>query len=342
MEKITPVFQNYDWGSKTKLQNLFSEAPKNKKIAEAWFGTHKRGDNISKIYGKDLPYLFKVLAVEKCLSLQIHPNKKTAKLGFASENRRSVPLESAERVFKDPNSKPEMAVALTDFLVVVGVKSEHSKKRFEEILKNKDSKKSKYTSKEYLEKKTREIQKRVKNGTSDSLSDKAFLFARSDYPDDPTALLLLEMNVEMLKPGQSVYLPDGILHAYIRGECLEIMENSDNVFRAGLTNKYINPKLVLDNGLFKPLPSYKPNTVAKSKNWTDYIPRGAGFGIMVGNGNFADEYLCQYHSGPKVLIALDGKFAVNDKNVKKGDAYFIDSKEQILINGSGKFAIAHI
>ncbi|MDR2799358.1 MAG: mannose-6-phosphate isomerase, class I, partial [Bifidobacteriaceae bacterium] len=282
MEKITPVFQKYEWGSKDKLQNLFSDAPKGERLAEAWFGTHKNGDNISKIYGRDLPYLFKVLAVEKCLSLQIHPNKETAEKGFERENKFNVPINDSKRVFKDSNPKPEMAVALTDFLVAVGVKNEHSKKRFEEILKNKDSNKSKYTSKEYLEKKTREVEKRVKNDTSDSLSDKAFLYARADYPADPTALLLLEMNVELLKPGESVYLPDGILHAYIRGECLEIMENSDNVFRAGLTNKYIDPKLVLEHGLFKPLPSYKPNTVAKSKNWTDYIPRGAGFGIMVG------------------------------------------------------------
>jgi mannose-6-phosphate isomerase len=344
MELIQPVFKKYQWGSQTKLQDMFSVTKNGEKLAEAWFGSHKNGDNISKIYKSDLPYLFKVLAVEKCLSLQVHPDKLTAVKGFQSEQEKGLAIDSPTRVFKDSNSKPEMAVALSPFLVAVGVKSSKAQEKFELILENKAN-----ISVEQLDKITQKIQNRLKKAKpgelNNLLAEQAFLYARQDYPDDPTALLLLEMNVEKLHPGEAVYLPDGVIHAYIRGECLEIMKNSDNVFRAGLTNKYIDTNLVLRYTNFTPLASYQPDIINKTIYSTNYLPKDAGFGIMLVNCRAKNKIIDL--TGPKIVLGLDGKFEINGQLVTRGQAFFVPNKEKICVNslsklGQGKFAIAHI
>ncbi|MDR3116929.1 MAG: mannose-6-phosphate isomerase, class I [Bifidobacteriaceae bacterium] len=344
MHKVKPIFQNYNWGSQSVLQELFGLEKNGLPIAEVWFGTHKKADNISKFSNGQIPYLFKILAVEKCLSLQVHPNKKTAKQGFDKENASGLPLDAENRVYRDPNAKPEMAVALTPFLAAVGVKSAKSKQKFAEILQNKDS-----ISKKYLEDITQKVTKKIENAKSNELnnllSEQAFLYARQDYPDDPTALLLLEMNVVRLLPGEAIFLPDGVIHAYIRGQCLEIMENSDNVFRAGLTKKYINPELILQYGIFQPLISYEPSVIARNKFSADYI--SPNFGITIVEGNVKGVKFGKMHKGPKILVCLKGEFVVDGEKISQGDCFFFQDGENIESFGSGacdegKFVIAHL
>ncbi|RAH20632.1 mannose-6-phosphate isomerase, class I, partial [Vibrio vulnificus] len=138
---MTNPIQNYAWGSKTAMQQLFAiENPTNEPQAELWMGAHPNGcscvtmagqqvklsdfiaQNPALILGEqtvaqfgELPYLFKILAAENALSIQVHPNKQQAELGFAREEQQGIALTAANRNYKDPNHKPELVYALTEY-----------------------------------------------------------------------------------------------------------------------------------------------------------------------------------------------------------------------------------
>ncbi len=145
MQKLINSVQNYAWGSQTALTDLYGIAnPDNLPMAELWMGAHPKssskiedasgqvrslrdvidadkaallGDKVANRFG-ELPFLFKVLCADQPLSIQVHPNKKASELGFAKENAAGIPLDAAERNYKDPNHKPELVFALTPFLAM--------------------------------------------------------------------------------------------------------------------------------------------------------------------------------------------------------------------------------
>ncbi len=143
------VIQNYAWGSKTSIQELFSIAnPDNQPQAEIWMGAHPNGcskieiDNqktpLAEVISSnkaeflsaataqqfgELPYLFKVLAAAKALSIQVHPTKQEAEEGYKKENLAKIPLHAANRNYKDPNHKPEMVYALTSYQAMNGFRA---------------------------------------------------------------------------------------------------------------------------------------------------------------------------------------------------------------------------
>ena len=145
MQKLINSVQNYAWGSKTALTELYGMAnPDGLPMAELWMGAHPKssskitdshgtvqslrdvidadktallGANVANRFG-ELPYLFKVLCAAQPLSIQVHPSKKAAEAGFAKENAAGIPLDAAERNYKDPNHKPELVFALTPFLAM--------------------------------------------------------------------------------------------------------------------------------------------------------------------------------------------------------------------------------
>ncbi|NJL75105.1 MAG: mannose-6-phosphate isomerase, class I [Saprospiraceae bacterium] len=152
--KVFPIegaVQNYDWGGFSFIPNLLNiENQTQVPFAELWMGTHHRGaatllenqqvveldrviardpkallgERIAAQFNNKLPFLFKILDVRKMLSIQTHPTKTQAELGFAKENAAGIPLDAPHRNFKDDNHKPEIMVALTDFWLLHGFKSE--------------------------------------------------------------------------------------------------------------------------------------------------------------------------------------------------------------------------
>lgn len=145
MQKLINSVQNYAWGSKTALTELYGmENPSSQPMAELWMGAHPKsssrvhdatgdivslrdviesdkatllGDAVAKRFG-ELPFLFKVLCAAQPLSIQVHPNKRNSEIGFAKENAAGIPMDAAERNYKDPNHKPELVFALTPFLAM--------------------------------------------------------------------------------------------------------------------------------------------------------------------------------------------------------------------------------
>jgi mannose-6-phosphate isomerase len=219
------------------------------------------GATVRARFGDGIPFLLKVLAADAPLSLQAHPTKAQAEAGFDEENARGVPLTAANRVFKDRNHKPELLCALTDFEALCGFRPVDQTAVLLEALATPTTigMAARLRSVEpalalrsivvnLLNLSTTEaspIVDEVVNacaGAAGPFTEEYSLVTRlaKAYPGDVGAIISLLMNHVVLRPGQALVLAAGNLHAYIQGVGVELMANSDNVLRCGLTPKHVD------------------------------------------------------------------------------------------------------
>ncbi|MFJ1709763.1 mannose-6-phosphate isomerase, class I [Kitasatospora sp. NPDC088346] len=222
-------------------------------------------------FGTTLPFLFKVLAAGEPLSIQVHPHMDQARAGFAAEEAAGVPMDAHERNYKDPNHKPEMLCALAEFTGVCGFRAPEQTARLltrlsvpglSGVIQALRAKPEPKALREALTMvltldqdtvvdlvaRTRNALLRLaaENPTPPDASMLRDYAALADhYPADPGLLSALLLNHMTLRPGEAVYLGAGVPHAYFHGLGVELMANSDNVLRAGLTPKHIDvPELL--------------------------------------------------------------------------------------------------
>ena len=216
-------------------------------------------------FGGKLPYLFKILAVNRPLSLQAHPTKDQAGKGFVAENAADIDLKANNRNYKDDNHKPECVCALTDFWALSGFRSVSDILDLFEIL-GCDS------SGDFLDPVISRLKEKglseffqylVKmplDGRNIFLSRLNFQLKKMSgsnpvfhwvnrladaYPNDMGILAPIYLNLVHLSPGEALATASGTLHAYLHGTAIEIMANSDNVVRGGLTRKHMDiPELM--------------------------------------------------------------------------------------------------
>lgn len=259
MRQVHGQIQRYDWGDLTAIPLLLGVEPDGQPQAELWFGTHAGGPSrlatgrtLEAEVGP-LPYLVKVLAAGKPLSLQVHPSSRQAVAGFEREDAAGVALNAPQRTYRDRFHKPEIMCALTPFEALCGIAPYEAT---DALLTE-------------LGESAAELRTILGHGGIDAvigllLHDRpllgALLEAASDHPDprciwlcelgllyprDPAAALVLFLNYVLLQPGEAIFLAAGNLHAYLQGTGVEVMANSDNVVRAGLTSKYVDSDEVL-------------------------------------------------------------------------------------------------
>src|SRR5690625_3639642 len=232
------------------------------------------GRETTKRFGR-LPYLFKVLDVRKMLSIQVHPTKVEAERGFDRENAAKIPLDAPNRNYKDDNHKPEMMVALSPFYLLHGFlekaalekrltktvelatllptfRKEGYKGLYETIMKMPQERVNQMLSPmlnrlEPLYKESR-LQK----------TDPGFWAARalvsgmcSRENIDRGIFSIYFFNILHLKKGEAIFQAAGIPHAYLEGQNIELMANSDNVLRGGLTPKHVNVEELLQHLVFE-------------------------------------------------------------------------------------------
>jgi len=285
--------QEYAWGSYTAIPEfLGNDSPASTPQAELWIGAHPKAPSKVKCNGKwrsllelidknsqdilgeivaqkfknRLPYLFKVLAAAKPLSIQAHPSLGQASEGFERENRLGIPLDAPNRNYKDDNHKPECICALTFFWALNGFRKIPDmislmgkicptglKKDFDLFRQQPDSRGLKEFFKAIMIM-DRTIQKQiindaVKNAAQYKDKDKAYQWMidlHEQYPADIGVFSPIILNLIRLEPGQAMFLPAGTLHAYLDGVGIELMANSDNVLRGGLTPKHVDVKELLN------------------------------------------------------------------------------------------------
>ena len=287
MEKLVGVVQPYAWGSPTVIPELLGVEPTGQPQAELWFGAHPlapstaAGEPLDKIVDRDpetvngeaavaafgprLPFLLKIIAADRPLSLQAHPSRAQAEVGWAREEAAGVPRDAPHRTYRDGWPKPEVLVALRVTEALCGFRDpEETYALFgrlgvpsvmalleplaDEAVPAVERLCVVFSRLLRLEAPDRGLVDAVLAAAAGVVDGDAELrtFARtateigSFYPGDPGVLAALLMNRMSLQPNEALYLPAGNLHAYLSGGGVEIMANSDNVMRGGLTPKHID------------------------------------------------------------------------------------------------------
>jgi mannose-6-phosphate isomerase len=296
---------------------------------------------LSEVAGGQLPFLFKLLAAEKPLSIQAHPNMAQAREGYARENKAGLALDDPVRNYKDPCHKPEIICALVPMTIIAGFRKtedilvsflqllamkkdgEEGKKWFLEVINalEKGDLKGFFMSlfglseegKKALHEKCLAASLGVEPGTVD-MWDLIREFTAM-YPDDPAMLAPLFLNLFTLEPGQAVFIPAGILHAYIGGFGVELMAASDNVLRGGLTSKFVDiPELakILE---FKP---FCPEIIAPdSESVFRYPAPCEDFELYLVRGEVVFPV-----KGAVICIVTEGECIAEGVVFKKGESFF--------------------
>jgi mannose-6-phosphate isomerase len=295
MDRLANTVRPYAWGSTSAIPALLGVRPTGEPQAELWMGAHPgapsrvdRGEGersladviaadpeaelgvaAARRFGPRLPFLFKVLAAGHPLSLQVHPTLEQARLGFADEEARGIPVDAPHRNYKDANHKPEMICALSDFdglcgfrapaatadlldsLAVPGLapwiaalRTAPEPQALREVLAGVLS-----ADRRELAGLVGEVAAALEKGAAgggphaDALG--AYAGVTREFPGDPGIIAALLFNHVRLQPGEALYLGAGVPHAYLGGLGVELMANSDNVLRCGLTPKHVDiPELL--------------------------------------------------------------------------------------------------
>ena len=221
-----------------------------------------------------LPYLFKILDVKQMLSIQVHPSRESAIEEYKKENEKEIPLTAANRNYKDQNHKPELMVALSDFWLLHGFKKEDKLRNVLEkvaelnfLLPVFEAKGYKGLYEEVMTMSQQRVDETLKplmqkiipgyNSGALKKDDEHFWAARAaltfckNNSYDRGIFSVYLFNLLHLKNGEAIYQPAGLPHAYLEGQNVEVMANSDNVLRAGLTDKYVDVRELMKHVKFE-------------------------------------------------------------------------------------------
>jgi mannose-6-phosphate isomerase len=244
-----------------------------------------------------LPFLFKVLDVEAMLSIQLHPQRDAARAGFDRETAAGIPLDADHRNYKDANHKPEVMVALTDFWLLHGFQSPEAIRRtllqypaWASLLPLLDNEGVRGLYAHVMLLPPAEVdallqpvhddlaarQDTLTPDTADYWAWQAFAQYSRDGHHDRGVFSVYWFNLVFLRPGQGIFQGAGIPHAYLRGVNVELMANSDNVLRGGLTPKHIDVPELLANIVTTPV---VPAVLSPDGATTDYPVPVPDFGI---------------------------------------------------------------
>lgn len=382
MYQIKGRFQHYDWGGNTFLPTLFDiNNPEKKSFAEYWLGVHAGGQTLVKIndntsttldtlvnsnkplyIGKQgwrqfdkLPFLLKILDVEKMLSIQVHPNKHDAEQGFLRENEAKIPLNAPFRNYKDDNHKPEIMVALSDFWLLHGFAPDIKdrigryhflepfkqsfqrggiKCLFEDIMNLTQQEVNQHLS-GYMETVLHKFDAGLLDKSSpDYWAARAVLDFKTGDDYDKGIFSIYLFNVVNLKPGQGIFQGAGMPHAYLEGQNIELMSNSDNVLRGGLTTKYVDVGELMKNTLFvETIPQILDGDLNASISY--YSAPVKDFKLTSYHLN-AGEQLEIKIENPSIILLLEGmvNWTVESKEIYSSgiDALFVHPGEVLEIN----------
>lgn len=234
------------------------------------------GDRAVETYGPRLPFLLKLLAAASPLSLQVHPDSTQAAAGHADEEKRGVPLDAPHRNYKDASHKPELICALTVFEGLCGFRHPHEAAALLEGLGVDGLKPYADILRAHPETDAlREVLTALLTADADEMAATVAAAAEAaetaaetsaegraaygvyagiarHYPGDPGVLAAMLLNHVVLRPGEALFLAAGVPHAYLDGLGVEIMANSDNVLRCGLTPKHVDVPELLRVVRFEP------------------------------------------------------------------------------------------
>ena len=349
---ITNTPRDYAWGSTSAMAELLQREPTGRPEAEFWLGAHPGSpariltpeltgaDNLAAWIAKDphaavgdreqLPFLLKILAAESSLSLQAHPTAEQARVGFERENGLGIPLDAAERNYRDPYPKPEIVYALSEnFDALCGFRPLDETHQVFQALGVSDLVPQWESLPDLFEwllagdNAVGRLLEQVVAGataadstadsTADSQTGDGMASGANDlvrtltgvHPGDPGILCALLLNRVTLRRGQALYLPAGNVHAYLRGVGIELMSASDNVLRGGLTTKHVDVPELMRVLNFKPGPVPYLAGINESSGVELFQPAGSELLLARITGDTRRDL-----TGPAIALCVDGGFEV--------------------------------
>jgi mannose-6-phosphate isomerase len=358
---IEGVIRPYEWGSRSAIQQLLDLEPDGRPAAELWFGAHSGdpspalgttldrlisadaeallGPTVVQQWGERLPFLLKVLAAESSLSMQVHPNREQARAGYEAEEA----AQPSVRNYADPNPKPELLCALTSFEAVCGFRpvvetlsvlddlAVPELAFLTDILRRPDGLRAAFTALLRHDDPAALAEAVAARATEDGPL-RATWIAAHDFPGDIGVVLTLLLNYVRLAPGEAIYLAAGNVHSYLRGMGVEIMANSDNVLRCGLTPKHIDVAELLKVTDFSELAD--PRWRARDGVFRVPVPEFALRPV--------DDVAEVGGEGPRVVLCTQGTTSVGELVIGPGHAAFVVAGEPVTVRTDGAAFIASI
>lgn len=314
-----------------------------------------------------LPFLFKVLAAAQPLSIQAHPDKTMAKDGFDRENRLAIPMDAPHRNYRDPWPKPEVICAVEPFVALNGFRPAESiiewfeafcpealSEQIQMLKKSPDESGIQTMFKSLIrmapERKNMIVDTAaVKAAQSDTMEADWVARLSRYYPGDIGVLSPLFLNIVQLEPATAMFLPPGRMHAYLEGVGIELMANSDNVLRGGLTGKHVDPEELMRAVRFSPSSVEILRPVAKN-SWERYYDTPAeAFVLSVMHSDKQNNCRSSGDHGLEILLCMDGRTEIVDRSqnttlpVTKGQSVLIPAcAGPYEIQGEGWFFKASI
>lgn len=354
--------------------------------AEMWMGNHSGAcsalnaqdeyTELRKAADTELSFLFKLLAADKPLSIQAHPNKEQAQEGFLKEERSGAALNDPCRNYTGSNHKPEILCAISPFTIMAGFKTPlEIKSSLEPFLSIPDIKDIFLILIRALEEKKLSGFFSALSCLSEEQTQRISFFIRENesagavlppekndlqrelmrkfsdsYPDDPAVISPLFLNLFTLEPGQGIFIPAGALHSYIKGFGIELMANSDNVLRGGLTRKH------KDMDELKKILNYSPYmpeiiTPPSSSRYFCYpFPISEISLSMLCAGQRGTEHGAREKfpaEGPAICLVTEGRLHISgeegiDAVFRKGESFFIwQDRRQLFYDGNFSLYMAN-
>ncbi|MEU3663846.1 mannose-6-phosphate isomerase, class I [Streptomyces sp. NPDC032940] len=374
MDRLDNTVRPYAWGSTTAIPALLGTEPTGEPQAEMWMGAHPgapsrtgRGTLADLVaadpekelgaasvarFGPHLPFLLKLLAAGAPLSLQVHPDLAQAQQGYADEERRGVPLDAPHRNYKDANHKPELICALTEFDGLCGFRAPTetadlldglgvaSLKPYVDLLRaHPEDAALREVLTAVLAADPEEMSRTVAE-TAAACERLGGVYApyagiAHHYPGDPGVLAALLLNHVRLQPGEALYLGAGIPHAYLNGLGVEIMANSDNVLRCGLTPKHVDvPELLRivrfepgDPGVLRPEASPDGEEVYDTPTDEFRLSR-----YVLPEGTTGHDLTL---AAPQILLCTAGSVRAGEHDLTPGRSVFVPAGEKAEVSGNG-------
>ncbi|MBZ9596168.1 mannose-6-phosphate isomerase, class I [Streptomyces yangpuensis] len=302
-------------------------------------------------FGPGLPFLFKILAAGAPLSLQVHPDLAQAKAGFEEEERRGIPIDAGHRNYKDPNHKPEMICAITTFDGLCGFRSPQasadlfeglgvgSLKPYADLLRAHPEEAALREVLTAVLTADREQMARTVTETAAAAAHLGGEYATyaalaHEYPGDPGVLAAMLLNHVRLQPGEALFLGAGVPHAYFDGLGVELLANSDNVLRAGLTPKHVDVPELLKIVRFEPSDPavMRPEGDGGEEVYEAPIDEFRLSRFLLAPGG-APHVLPD--GAPQILLCTGGSAQAGELALTPGGSAFVPADEKVELSGNG-------
>ncbi|MGM9440567.1 mannose-6-phosphate isomerase, class I [Streptomyces murinus] len=374
MDRLDNTVRPYAWGSPTAIPHLLGVEPTGEPQAEMWMGAHpgapsrtargtlaevidadperELGKETVARFGPRLPFLLKILAAGAPLSLQVHPDLEQAREGYDDEERRGVPIDAPHRNYKDANHKPELICALTEFdglcgfrepahaaelLAALGV---DSLKPYVDLL-------GAHPEEAALREVLTAILSADRADMARTAAEATAACARlggdhapyadlaHHFPGDPGVIAAMLLNHVRLQPGEALFLGAGVPHAYLDGLGVEIMANSDNVLRCGLTPKHVDvPELLRvvrfeagDPGVLRPEAAPDGEEVYETPIDEFRLSR-----YVLAEGGAAHDLT---RDTPQILLCTAGSVRAGEHELGPGQSVFVPAGDKAEVSGAG-------